>query len=82
MNLSLPLPLFHLLTLVNAIFCLFASARLYVSYRKTKNDNIKYFLGIFFSLEIYFGFASLPGIIINDPFLIQSIYVFIYIPLF
>jgi len=76
------IPLLHITTLVCACFCFFVVRKLYLSYRESKDKNIGNFLKTFILIGIYFVSISLPGLVVSDPFWVQVIDVFTYIPLF
>lgn len=76
------IPLLHIITLFEFLFCLFAVRKLYYSYKKTKNESINNFLRAFGALGVYFGIVSLPGLVVNNPFWVQVIYTLSYPPLF
>jgi hypothetical protein len=73
------IPLLHFATFISALFCFFASRRLYCSYQETRSVNVGDFLKAYIALGIYFFLVSLPAIILN-PAVIQIIYILSYIP--
>lgn len=75
------IPLHHIITSLDSLVCIFIAIKVFGSYRKTRDKNLKYFLLVFFALGIFFGLASLPSLVINDPQIVQIIYVLFYIPI-
>ncbi|MFA4998648.1 MAG: hypothetical protein WC514_01380 [Candidatus Paceibacterota bacterium] len=76
------IPLLHITTFVCACFCFFVVRKLYSSYKESKDENIGNFLKTFIFAGIYFIAVSLPGLVVSDPFWVQTLYIIGYIPLF
>lgn len=77
---SLPLP--HISWFFSAPFSLLVARQLYLAYRKSKDENLRYFLATFTLLGIFFLPVSLPGLISNQPKLVQIIYILSWLVLF
>jgi len=76
------IPLLQIIAFISACFCFFVVRKLYFSYKESKDKNIGNFLKTFILIGIYFVSISLPGLVVSDPFWVQVIDVFTYIPLF
>ena len=76
------IPLLQIIAFISACFSFFVVRKLYLSYKESKDKNIGNFLKTFILSGIYFISVSLPGLVISDPFWVQVIDVFTYIPLF
>lgn len=69
------IPIVSLLNLVNFLIGFFISIKLYFSYRKTKNDQIKLLLYCLICLTVFFLMVSTPGLIIKHPFLLAWLHI-------
>jgi len=75
------LPLPHISWSFSALVSFLISQRLYISYKKSKEENLGYFFKTFVLLGFFFSFISLPGLISNQPFLVQVSYILSWISL-
>lgn len=73
------IPLPHLAYAFSAFFAFLISGRLYLSYRRSKDENLGYFLKTFILLTIVFSLASLPGLTLNHPVWAQIAYILSWI---
>lgn len=64
------IPIVSLLSLVNFLISFFISIKLYFSYQKTRNLQIKLFFSSLICLTVFFLMASTPGLIFKHPFLL------------
>lgn len=67
------IPIVSFSNAVSFFFCVIAAAKLYSSWRKTRDPRIGYFLKFYIFLGIFFGFLSTPGIVFFDPFIIELV---------
>lgn len=54
-------------------FCVIAAAKLYFSYKKTKDRRIGNFFKFYFFIGIFFGLLATPGIIFHNPVVIEFV---------
>ncbi len=80
------IPILNIGTFITSICSLLITLKLNSTRQQTRDvsmkENIRHFMGTWLFVALFFAIESLPALVINDPQLIQKVYIIAYIALF